>query len=744
MEQNHLLNVKEIQELSYKYNSNKLFSGHSYGNRNAFLRLGPTSDIEGLWSSRINKYVLGRFRTLFYVDNLIAEPLDTVFEVHKQSTLFSKKDVTISKEVLLPFLNRLAQEIPLELVYQKIVAQNHSCEERSLKVQMEIVFNGIDSPFFSKRTENKEALRKIKIRAEELGIVAFDMEDGTSVSVNFNVIPKLVSTINHSASVTMEISLKPFEEKVVIIKAGRDLPHMASFDFEQIERLSRESYKSYMSITEIITPDDVINRGIYWAKVNTIRVWHSYLCGDAFTNDPPQDIVVVRDVAWFVFGTNYFLPDLSRNLLEFVRKYCVHQDGKLTEYVHANECKPQLHDYDLNINDDTPLFILAVESYLNVVTDHKFLQSIYPLIIQAADYILSQVRNGLIFADTKGTGVWGIASWRNIIEDYNLGGFVTEINSECYAALKSVARIARRRGDLISADKYEKAAEELKNRMLAELRDVRTGLFYLNIDKMGKAHANITGDLVFPALFGVVEGENKELIINRLLQEDIWAKYGARTVSRLDSSYHPEKGMQLLGGIWHNLTAWIAMASREFRKDIVAETLNKIWNYCETENPIGFKNVVPGQFPERLNGDTFESLGMSLSPWMPPTYLWLTVEGLLGLKVENGKICVEPSIPGDWNFLCAFNVPLNNSYVNFLIYKGTVYADVEIQSSLDVRVGRFHEIYEDAHVKIVAFSDSNGTEVYSISEERKHDNTYFIVNGFSNRTVRKLYDSAEV
>ncbi|MGC8654780.1 MAG: hypothetical protein ACP5US_12405, partial [Candidatus Kryptoniota bacterium] len=97
--------------MSYKYSSQKIFSGHSYGNRHAFLRLGPTADIEGLWSSRTNKYLLGRFRMLFYVDGLMADAGETVFEVHKQSILFSKKDVTISKEVLLPFVDDLNGEI---------------------------------------------------------------------------------------------------------------------------------------------------------------------------------------------------------------------------------------------------------------------------------------------------------------------------------------------------------------------------------------------------------------------------------------------------------------------------------------------------------------------------------------------------------------------------------------------------------------------------------------------------------
>jgi hypothetical protein len=112
--------------------------------------------------------------------------------------------------------------------------------------------------------------------------------------------------------------------------------------------------------------------------------------------------------------------------------------------------------------------------------------------------------------------------------------------------------------------------------------------------------------------------------------------------------------------------------------------------------------------------------------------------------VENGLVYLEPSIPDDWKFLYAFNIPVNNSYVNFLIYDGTVYADVEVKSTLDVRVGKFNVISEDKGIRIVIFSDSKGIEVFSISEEQERRKTCFILNGSSNRTVRKVYDSAKV
>ena len=57
-----------------------------------------------------------------------------------------------------------------------------------------------------------------------------------------------------------------------------------------------------LSRTLIVSPDPVVNRGMQWSKVTMERVRHRFRAGEAFTNDPPQDIVVMRDLAWYTLG----------------------------------------------------------------------------------------------------------------------------------------------------------------------------------------------------------------------------------------------------------------------------------------------------------------------------------------------------------------------------------------------------------------------------------------------------------
>src|SRR5207249_2664676 len=127
-------------------------------------------------------------------------------------------------------------------------------------------------------------------------------------------------------------------------------------------------------------------------------------------------------------------------------RFCYHDEGKLTEYIHAGEQSPEMHDYHLNINDDTPLFVYALHHHALVAGGNSPLEHVYPLMQRAAGYIISQIKDGLVRCFSDGTSVWGICGWRNIIDGYNLTGAVTEINAECYFALKLTADVAQRLG----------------------------------------------------------------------------------------------------------------------------------------------------------------------------------------------------------------------------------------------------------------------------------------------------------
>ncbi|HLV79497.1 MAG TPA: amylo-alpha-1,6-glucosidase, partial [Chthonomonadaceae bacterium] len=367
----------------------------------------------------------------------------------------------------------------------------------------------------------------------------------------------------------------------------------------------------------------LVARAMAWGKIGSRRVWHRYATGDqGFTNDPPGSVVVTRDAAWFVFGADHFAPEWSRALLETLARYAPYPGGKIAEYVRLSPSDVERNDYGLNINDATPLFVLSVAHYWQATGDREALRRFYPAARDAAEWILGQRReDGLVWCDGRGTNVFGIGGWRNIIPGYRLAGALTELNAECVAALRGAGEMAAALGESEDAARFTAAAADLGAAM-AQLVDPETGFFYLTRDENGP-HPQLTIDLAFPALFQAGPEEARVRTLLRLVEPDFRGPHGLSTLSKDDPAYHPRFGFGLMGGSWPNATTWVAAALAPYRLDLAWELAEEIARalWPETWSLPGVS--VPGQFPEWFDGGTGESQGMSLSPWMPATYVWL-------------------------------------------------------------------------------------------------------------------------
>ncbi|HZO88694.1 MAG TPA: hypothetical protein VFB38_10185 [Chthonomonadaceae bacterium] len=392
------------------------------------------------------------------------------------------------------------------------------------------------------------------------------------------------------------------------------------------------------ALAEVVGPEPeppanrrLVERAVGWGKVCSRRVWHCYAAAEAgFTNDPPGNTIVTRDAAWFVFGADHFAPQWSRALLETLARHAVYPSGKIAEYVRLAPTGGERDDYRLNINDATPLFVLAIDHHWRQTGDRAALEALYPAARGAAQWILAQRRDdGLVWCDGRGTNVFGIGGWRNILPGYRLAGALTELNAECVAALRAAARLAEAAGDAAHRPLFAQGASQLDAAM-AQLIDPQTGLFLLNRDERGP-NLMLALDLALPALFAAGPEEARIRTLLRLTEPDFAHPHGLCTLSKNDPAYHPRFGWGLMGGSWPNATAWGAAALAPYRPQRaweLAEALARTL-FPETWNaPAGVG--VPGQFPEWFDGDTGQSAGMSLSPWMPATYVWLVREALEG------------------------------------------------------------------------------------------------------------------
>jgi len=448
-------------------------------------------------------------------------------------------------------------------------------------------------------------------------------------------------------------------------------------DVEDWLARTNDFYAGALGVSQVLTPEKTINDGAFWAKANMLRVMAKYPQGCAFTNSPGASAAVVgRDLAWFTTGCDYLMPDVSRAmLLRFGETQ--YDTGKLPEYYHA--VTGAVEDYGLNVNDDTPLFILACAHHYRITGDRTFLDAVWPVMHKAADYLLSQRdERGLVYCTATGEEVRGIAGWRNIIPHFSINGAVTEINSECYAALSTMAQLARQRAVQWAEqrDEYEAigghyaaAGRALRDAINKHLLNPKNGMYVLNIDVNGQVHADVTGDEVFPVMFDVAPAAVGYRIISRLNTPDFQTEAGLRTVSRLSPDYTPYRDVGLIGGVWPGLSFWYAFAAAKIYPDAMAHNLKQ--GYAQYLRDPKIYNTVPGQFSEWFDGESLVNRGMRLSPWEPPRYLWAAIEGACGLNLHEApkRFNVAPLMPSGWRWLGVRRLPLAGSELSYFIIR---------------------------------------------------------------------------
>jgi glycogen debranching enzyme len=458
--------------------------------------------------------------------------------------------------------------------------------------------------------------------------------------------------------------------------AARDI-YRGAVDVPAAFERTRRFFSDMLNRSRVLTPEQAINDGALWAKANMLRVIAKYPQGYAFTNDPGNSSAVVgRDLAWFCIGCDYLDSDASKEiLLRFARTQ--QADGMLPEYYNA--VTGTTEDYGHNINDDTPLFVLACASHYAITADDDFLDRIWPCLTKACDYILAQRdERGLVVCKAAGEEVFGICGWRNIIPHYTMNGAVTEVNAECYGALAYVGRLARVRAQRLpahrvefekQAERYAESARALKAAVNAHLLNPNNGMYVLNIGLDGEVHADVTGDEVFPVLFDVAPAPVAYRIVQRLNDPDFQTEAGLRTVSRLSPDYTPYRDVGLIGGVWPGLSFWYARAAAKIYPDAMARSLKQ--TYAQYLRDPKIYNTVPGQFSEWFDGESLVNRGMRLSPWEPPRYLWAAITGACGLVVgPAGKTYrVDPLMPSGWTWLGVRQLRLAGREITYFVVR---------------------------------------------------------------------------
>ena len=768
---------------SYHIPASRLGMGSSLGNSSLWVNTKNTGDIERIFCIAAGKTLVGSFSVRYgLVGRRVRDfwlghehdpseksytPLDATpdvvtFDIHPayQRRRFTLADgLSVRETVFLPLLARNEAQSDPPILYYLIEIENGSDRDHNIRVigsarlrgeTTENVMAEYDTSLQGLVATNKDVRKPTRILACTEKPVAYETSFDFGQVYNDTRMRALSNSCETwgdiLGSLQVEFTLQAGERKLFAFKIG-------VYEGDAVE--ARAAYKATVSgldaldITianledtihrsEVITPDPVINDGALWSKANMRRVMAKYPTGWLFTNDPGvTSNVVCRDCAWFIVGNDYFMPQFSRSLLD---KWASLQypDGKLPEFVDALTNEPE--DDGLNINDDTPLYVMAADHYYRATGDLDWLRQNYASLAKAGRHIVSQMdARDLVYCsanDPRGD-VWAIAGWRNIIPNYSINGAVTEINAECVAALRFLAYLAGRiSGNDADAQYFMNYSDRIRDAMAKHLINPDNGMFYLNVGVEGDAHTDLTGDAVFPVMFRACDEETSFRIISRLNSPDFWTSAGLRTASNLDPRYDPAAFSGLIGGVWPGLTWWYAFAAAPSHPEFMVKALRSSFEHY-AEDPRRY-NTVPGQFSEWFDGESLVNRGMRLSPWEPPRFLWAAIEGVCGLTLTDDLPQIQPLVPADWRWLALRRVPYHGEEISYFAVRTR--NTFHVYTTCEIDTDHRNSVYiTDASDNIPIFSRSARV----IAFQREHE-TILLVGNVTTTSINVPVDLSSI
>jgi hypothetical protein len=412
------------------------------------------------------------------------------------------------------------------------------------------------------------------------------------------------------------------------------------------------------------TPDKQFNRAIKWAElsIDQLRVQHGeeealvaglYNSGDS--NRPGFGWFFGRDALYTLFAVNSYGDfALTRKEFEFLLKR-QRADGKI---MHEYSQTAELVDwaglpYEYAAADATPLFLMAVEDYVNASGDADFLKAHWAEVQKAYTFESTHDSDGDgIYDNSQGTG-W-VESWPVGMPHQEI--YMATLDQQATAAY---ARMAARMGKP-AADAEARAA---KIGATLEQEYDPSGADAMYAFSRGKDGALDTTATIYPSVawFGDQPAQSAlkhpDSMFRRWASHEFSTDWGTRDLGENEKFYDPISYHQ--GSVWPLFTGWASLA--EYR---TGHTLSGYAHLMQNADMTYTQDL--GAVTELLSGQYFAPFGRSTTHqlWSSAMVLTPAIRGLFGISVDAGSITVDPHLPADWDSAELRQVPVGAQHVD--------------------------------------------------------------------------------
>lgn len=412
------------------------------------------------------------------------------------------------------------------------------------------------------------------------------------------------------------------------------------------------------------TPDSRFDDAMRWAAVaidqarvkfheETGLVAGYYSSGDSAR--PGFGWFFGRDTLWTLYAIHgYGDFSLSRLALEFlIRRQ--RPDGKM---MHEFSQTADLVDwkatpYFYASADSTPLFVMAMEDYVNTSGDLEFLRKHWNAVKLAYAFTRAHDSDGDgIYENTEGTG-W-VESWPPGMPHQEI--YLAALDQQSCA---SMARLAALMHEEDLAARAGEQSEKIRQKLGPEYYDAANRFYAFSRNPDGTTDKTAT---IYPAVAwwtGELSLPNAEAMLSRWASHEFSTDWGTRDLSGNEAMFDPISYHQ--GSVWPLFTGWVSLAEYRARRSLSG--------YAHLMQNLDLTYAQDlGAVTELLSGEFFQPLGRSSShqTWSSAMVLTPAIRGLFGLDWDalHHTLRLAPHLPASWDSAKLHNVPLGNSRVD--------------------------------------------------------------------------------